>query len=188
MNWSEDFSRAYGHTVHLPAEKLVKIKALTKSFILYKRHVLARLRAEGVKIPSRAKRGKTLLETLLETSPEEVKPFLKSLIRTRERLLFLILPILERVGRLYLMTRLGVSERELEGLLVSGVFETTLIQAARQGIDRMEKVGIRLDFVLMALSRLVPELERERQMLRITAEKEVGPREVGEENVCFIFS
>jgi len=147
--------------------------ASLEAFVLWKEAFLRRLKAKGISIPKKSKKGQTLLEHLAGVLEGELKRELIRLIRARERILLLLLPTLKRIGKDFLSKRLGVSPSEIERLCPSGNFEAVLEQAARQGLDRMspEKIGIRIDFVLSALARLVPIIQQERHFLRLSSER-----------------
>ena len=177
-NWAVKYSQAYCRFA--PYDE--KIKVSLKAFVKWKDSFLKRLKGKGVVIPKKSRKGQTFLETLVGIVPDEMRRELIFLIRFRERLIPLLIPLLRRVGKEFLARKLGVSRQEVTRYTTSGNFEAALAFAARQGVDRMSKVGVRIDFLLSALSRLLPEIQQERYFVRFSSERwvEQGQGEVQE--------
>jgi len=171
MDWAEVYSRNYAKLC-FPKGNFIRIIGHIRGFVLLKNRLLSMLRAEGVKIPTRAARGRTMLETLLLKVPEGRKQDVKNLIRVRETCIPYVLPVVRNAALIFLSRRLGMRFGDVARFVRSTQFEAVLALAVRQGLDRTKKVGIRLDFVLAAVARLVSDIQTERQMLRITLEND----------------
>lgn len=156
--WSKGNSKTYIHFGYVePAYK--KAQILIKGFVALKRKTFVRLKAYNITIPERSSNGKPLLETLLEKDlPEKLKREIKKLIKLRERCIPYVIPVLRRCAKNFLATKLKMSQPAVDRIVQTVGFEKALAFAARQGIDRTDKIGIRLDFVLSTMTRLFPEI------------------------------
>lgn len=163
MDWARVYSRNYA-MLCFPKGDFIRIIGHIRGFVLLKNRLLSVLRAEGIKIPERASRGRTMLETLLLKVPEERKQDVKNVIRVRETCIPYVLPVVRNAALTFLSRRLGMRLGDVSRFLRSTQFEAVLAHAVRQGLDRTEKVGIRLDFVLSAVARLVQDIQTEMQM------------------------
>ena len=182
MSWAVRYSKAYVGAAHCDSGTYRRAVASLKSFIVWREKVFAKLRTNNIDIPVRAKRGRSLLESLAVSVPEKFKGDIIALLRARERSIPYLIPILKKAGMAFLAKRLRKPYPELESCISCTQFETVLAQAARQGIDRTspDKIGVRIDFVIAAIARLVPEIEMESQFLRLCSERELRRGEIHE--------
>ena len=154
--------------IPLPRPVFFKALAAIRGFVGLKQMFFLKARTKGVAIPGRSPNGKTLLETLLEhpkiSSDPAFRQELLQLIRIREQVVALLLSYYSRFARSFVQSR-GLHFCD-PSLCLTAVVE----QAARQGLDRMrpDKIGIRLDFVVSALMRYLPRLQKEQRFKSIT--------------------
>jgi len=187
--WSQRNSKVFFRFACAKSDTYKKAQALIIGFVLWKRKLFLRLKANNVKIPVRSAKGKTLLETLAESKevPEKFKKEIYALIRARETIIPYILPVLRRVAIKYLIVKLKVSPCDIDKIIQSVDFEKVFAHAVRQGLDRTsyENAGIRLDFVLSAMSRLLPEIYKKYNTFRISYNDNPELGEISESIVSF---
>lgn len=187
--WSQRNSKVFFRFACAKSDTYKRAQALIIGFVLWKRKLFVKLKTNNVKIPVRSNKGKTLLETLVESKevPERLKKEIYALIRARERIIPYILPVLRRVAVRYLIIKLKISPFDIEKIIHSVDFEKVFAHAVRQGLDRTsyDNAGIRLDFVLSAMSRLLPEIYKKYSTLRISYDNNPEPGEISESTISF---
>jgi len=180
MNWAEAYSRNYARLCSPGNQRYRKAIGQVRGFVMLKEALLAELKADGIEIPEKSSNRRTMLETLLSLAPEDKKERIKSVIRARETCIPYVLPIAASVGLHFLSRRLGMRLADVMQFIESTQFEAALAHAVRQALDRTTTVGVRIDFVISAMQRLVPEIEMRRDMLTITHDREARSGEIPE--------
>ena len=187
MEWAKSYSRTYCGAIGNDEQRARALAAIW-GFVSWRERVLAKLRVNGIPIPLRAKKGESLLESLAVSVPSELKGEIVSLLRARERIIPMIMPTLKRAAMEFLARKLNKPSYELKEELTCTQFEVALARAARQGLDRTspDKIGIRVDFVLAAVSRIIPQIQQEQQFLRIALGEEADHGEIAQlsQEVC----
>lgn len=157
MSWASGKSMAYSVKLPLPIRR--GLYSMMRSFII-KRDILLNKISSVCDLPVRATRRRPYLETLLDCDlPQNLRRELLALIRERDLIVYCIanLPQIRKLVTSYIGVRVG------EYCDPHGLIESAVLRSFAQAMDRMspDKIGIRIDFLLANLDRLIPSLKEE---------------------------